>query len=38
MEPDQIIAILLAMAASNSKKFQYTAYWALKDYILLSEK
>ena len=38
LEPDKIINVLLSMAASSDKKFQYTAYWALTDYILLSEK
>ena len=32
----QNIDILLHFSASDDSKFQYTAFWALKDYILLT--
>ena len=35
MEASKIVSILLHMVASENAKFQYTAFWALKDYVLL---
>lgn len=35
VEASTIVTILLHMAASENSKFQSTAFWALKDYVLL---
>ena len=36
-EAGRLIAVLLNFAASKATKVQYTAFWALKDYILLTD-